>query len=247
MNKCLALLLTLSLGPLSLGVAPCVHAKDLGVVGQVFPISEIDMLQWIQQRLRTFEQTGELDSMKQQFKDNVTASVRRPRPVGLITTTTPEVFTVDPSLTLATDITDMDGNLIYPKGTRINPFDTTTWPAMQQAGMAQFQFSKTLVFFDGDDVQQRLWALDYQSLHTDDTIKWILTGGEPETTHHQLNARIYFDQQGSLSRKLTLKRVPSVVKQVGIQWQVQEIDVSHFPLYDPDESDTANTEEARHE
>ena len=247
MKLSLILLLILSLGALSLSTLPYAQAKDLGVVGQVFPISEIDMLQWIQQRLRTFEQTGELDSMKQQFKDNVTASVRRPRPVGLITTTSPEVFTVDPSLTLASDITGANGELIYPKGTRINPFDTTTWPAMPRASQAQFQFSKTLVFFDGDDVQQRLWALNYQSQHTDDTIKWILTGGEPETTHHQLNARIYFDQQGSLSRKLTLKRVPSVVKQVGIQWQVQEIDVSHFPLYAPDESDTAHTEEARHE
>ena len=245
MKKGLAL--TLTLGLLLLGVVPGSHAKDLGVVGQVFPISEIDMLQWIQQRLRTFEQTGELDSMKQQFQDNVKASVRRPRPVGLITTTSPEVFTVDPTLTLASEITDMDGQLIYPKGTRINPFDTATWPAMPRASQAQFQFNKTLVFFNGDDVQQRLWALGYQSQHTDETIKWILTGGEPETTHHQLNARIYFDQQGSLSRKLTLKRVPSVVKQVGIQWQVQEIDVSHFPLYAPDESGAAHTEEARHE
>ena len=241
MNTCQVLLLTLSLGPLSMGFTPDAQAKDLGVVGQVFPISEIDMLQWIQQRLRTFEQTGELGTMKQQFKETVTASVRRPSPVGLVTTTSPEVFTVDPSLTLASDIRDTDGTLIYPKGTRINPFDTTTWPAMQQASKAQFQFSKTLVFFDGDDVQQSLWALDYQAAHEEDTIKWILTGGEPETTHHQLNSRIYFDQHGSLSRKLTLKRVPSVVKQVGILWQVQEIDVSSFPLYAPNPIDTTKT------
>lgn len=222
----LALILTLLL--------PCgtAQAKDLGVVGQVFPIAEIDMLQWIDNRLRTFEQTGELDSMRDQFKENVKQGVRRPHPVGLITTTTPEVFSVDPSLTLANDITDIDGTIIYPKGTRINPFDTQTWPALQQSSMAHFQFSKTLVFLDGDDVQQILWAKQFATAQGEKAsqIKWILTGGEPETVHQHLNARIYFDQQGNLTRQLTLKRVPSVVKQVGIMWQVSEIDVSHFPL-----------------
>ena len=213
-----------------LSMALPTQAANLGVVGQVFPISEIDMLQWIQQRLKRFEQTGELDSMREQFQSNVKEGVRRPRPVGLLPTTTPEVFSVDPSLTLASDITDIDGNVIYPKGTRINPFDTKTWPAMQQAGMATFTFSKTLILLDGDDVQQLNWAREYQAKHSDQSIKWILTGGEPETIHHQLNERIYFDQQGNISRKLTIKRVPSVVKQVGIKWQVTEIDVSHFSL-----------------
>lgn len=234
MNTFRAVLLTLSLG-----LIPGAQAKDLGVVGQVFPITEIDMLQWIAQRLKTLEQTGELASMQQQFKDTVKASVRRPRPVGLVTTTSPEVFSVDPTLTLASDITGTDGKLIYPKGMQINPFDPATWPAMARAAKAQFQFNKTLVFFNGDDVQQRLWAQEYQRQHaaghetneSNKTIKWILTGGEPETTHQQLSARIYFDQQGNLSRKLTLKRVPSVVKQVGVQWQIQEIDVSHYPNF----------------
>lgn len=208
-------------------------AKPLGVVGQVFPISEIDMLQWIENRLRTFEQTGELDSMREQFQENVRQGVKRPRPVGLITTTSPEVFTLDPTLTLAADIKDLDGNIIYPKGTQINPFDTKTWPSMSQLGQAQFQFSKTLVFIDGDDPQQIQWAKEYQAAQGDKQlkIKWILTGGEPEAVHHQLDTRIYFDQQGNLSRALTVKRVPSVVKQEGIVWQITEIDVSHFPAF----------------
>lgn len=208
-------------------------AKQIGVVGQVFPISEIDMLQWIENRLRTFEQTGELDSMREQFQKNVKQGVKRPRPVGLITTTSPDVFTVDPTLTLAADITDLDGNIIYPKGARINPFDTKTWPSMSQASKAQFHFSKTLVFLDGDDPQQIQWAKHYQAAQGEKqlNIKWILTGGEPETVHHQLDSRIYFDQQGNLSRALTIKRVPSVVKQEGSAWQVSEIDVSHFPTF----------------
>ena len=217
---------------LSLSTLLPLPAKDMGVAGQVFPIAEINMLQWIDNRLRTFEQTGQLDSMREQFKENVKQGVKRPRPVGLITTTTPEVFSVDPSLTLANDINDIDGNVLYPKGTRINPFDTQTWPALSPLRQTTFQFSKTLVFIDGDDVQQVLWAKQFGAAQGEHAshIKWILTGGEPETVHQHLNARIYFDQQGNLTRTLTLKRVPSVVKQVGIMWQVSEVDVSHFPL-----------------
>lgn len=216
-----------------------VGSASLGVVGQVFPISEIDMMQWINQRLRTFELTGELARMQAQFKAHVTAGVTRPHPVGLITTTTPKVFSVDPTLTLSRDITDSHGHVIYPRGTRINPFDRGSWPAMQQASIAEFQFNKTLVFFNGDDVQQVLWAQNFLSGHlrhpqassSSTAIKWILTGGEPETVHQQLKARMYFDQQGNLSRALTIKRVPSVVNRVGFFWQVREIDVSHFPVF----------------
>ena len=208
-------------------------AKPLGVVGQVFPIGEVDMLQWIENRLRTLEQTGELDSMREQFQENVRQGVKRPRPVGLTTTTSPTTFSVDPTLTLAADITDHNGNVMYPKGTQINPFDTKTWPSMSQANQAQFQFNKTLVFFDGDDPQQIAWAKQYQTAQGESqlNIKWILTGGEPEAAHHQLNSRTYFDQQGNLTRALTIKHVPSVVKQEGIAWQVTEIDVSHFPTF----------------
>jgi conjugal transfer pilus assembly protein TraW len=225
MNKFALLMLTLCpLLPLK--------AASIGTVGQVFPIAEIDMLQWIENRLQTLEKTGELDSMREQFQENVKAGVKRPRPVGLITTKTPEVFLVDPTLTLAKDINDANGNLIYPKGTRVNPFDTKTWPALQKANVGKFEFSKTLVFFDGDDVQQVLWAKEFATTHDKPhTIKWILTGGEPETLHGQLDARVYFDQQGNLSRALTLKRVPSVVKQAGVMWQVREIDVSNFPVF----------------
>lgn len=206
-------------------------AASIGTVGQVFPIGEIDMLQWIENRLQNFEKTGELDSMREQFQENVKAGVKRPRPVGLITTKTPEVFLVDPTLTLAKDIKDIDGNLIYPKGTRVNPFDTKTWPALHNANIGTFAFSKTLVFFDGDDLQQVQWAKEFAAANNNENIKWILTGGEPETLHKQLNTRIYFDQQGNLSRALTLKRVPSVVKQEGVMWQVREMDVSNFARF----------------
>ena len=76
------------------------YAKNLGVFGPVFPIGEIDMLDWIDNRLRTFEQNGEIDAMKQRMQARVKASVMRPPPVqGLSTTTTPNTYYIDPTLT----------------------------------------------------------------------------------------------------------------------------------------------------
>ena len=92
------------------------------------------MLAWIEHRLKTYEKTGELADMQARFKEVVTQKVKRPEPVNISTTTSPKTFRVDPSLTLAADIKDQSGNIIYKKGLRINPFDTKTWPSMGTTG-----------------------------------------------------------------------------------------------------------------
>ncbi|WP_299006909.1 type-F conjugative transfer system protein TraW [uncultured Shewanella sp.] len=207
-----------------------VNAKNIGVVGHVFPIAEIDMLQWIDKRLATYQATGKLDELKENFQNQVKETVKRPAPLGLETTVTPRTFTVDPTLILAKDIIDHKGTVIYPKGTRINPFDLATWPKLQQSSISHFSFSKTLIFFNGDDKQQVEWAKRYQEQYPNKSIKWILTEGEPANTQKQLQARIYFDQQGNITRKLAIQYVPSVVEQKDTLWQVQEIDVSDIEI-----------------
>lgn len=200
------------------------HAKHLGVIAPTFPIAEMDMLDWIQQRLMTFEQNGEMDRMKAAFKAQVEQSVRRPPPVnGITTTTTPNTFYKDPTLTLSQDIKDANGKVLFAKGLKVNPFDSATWP--NGATLPSFTLSKQLVFIDGDDPQQIAWAKRY--LVTQKDIKWILINGEPEQVSKALNARIYFDQRGDITRWLGIKHVPTRAKQVDKQWQLQEFDVSH--------------------
>lgn len=200
------------------------QAKTLGVIGHVFPVGEIDMLDWIDHRLRTFAQNGEMDAMKKRMQDQVKATVRRPPPVdGLSTTTSPRTYYVDPTLTLARDVRDSRGNVLYPKGTRINPFDSETWPAAERRALPQFTFSKQLILFDGDDPGQRQWAKDYPQTQP---VKWILTGGEPARLSKLLDSRMYFDQGGNLTRHFSVRHVPVVIRQSGKRWQITEIDVS---------------------
>ncbi|MBE8574099.1 type-F conjugative transfer system protein TraW [Vibrio sp. OPT18] len=217
-----ALLLTVTLGSF---LSSPLYAKHLGVIGQTFEIVEMDMLDWIQARLAQLEANGEMAKMEDQFKEQVKRSVQRPAPVeGLSTTTSPTTYFVDPSLTLAEDIRNEKGEVLFAKGLTINPFDSSTWPS--NVPLPPMALSKQLAFLDGDDERQIAWAKAYRAEHPGVTVKWILTNGEPEAVFKALGERIYFDQQGNITRKLTIKHIPTLAKQEGKQWMMQEFDVS---------------------
>lgn len=215
-----ALSFTLCSATLFLTFSVC--AKDLGRIGATFPIGEVDMLLWIEQRLQGFERSGELDKMQQAFARRVRHRVNHPVPLALSTTSTPDSFLVDPSLILATDLTDAYGKIFAFAGTQINPFDIQTWPEKSRPAHP-FEYAQVLVFFDGRDHKQLAFARNFTSTKP---IKWILTGGSPNAVARALDQRIYFDQQGLLSKQVHLKAVPSVVEQSGTHWKVTEFDVT---------------------
>lgn len=200
------------------------QAKDLGRIGPTFPIGELDMLVWIENRLKGFEASGKLDDMKQEFTEQVKRSIETPAAINLPTTLKPSVFYVDPSLTIPQDLVDPKTGQVFAKaGTRVNPFDIKTWP--NGSKLPHFEYSKSLVFLDANDIKQLAWA---QKINTTKPIKWILTGGSPNKVAKLLNTRIYFDQQGLLTEQLHIKHVPSLVEQSGIHWKITEFDVSQI-------------------
>lgn len=200
-----------------------VAAKDLGRMGPTFPIGEVDMLAWIEARLKRFEQNGQLEQMQQEFAQRVKQSVETPPPLALSTTTTPKRFLVDPSIVVPKDLTDTQGRVFAKAGTRVNPFDTTTWPT--NARLPQFEYRHALIFFDARDAKQVAFV---EGLEHEKPLRYILTGGSPNQVAKRFNQRIYFDQQGMLSSKLRIQAVPSLVEQSGKAWQVQEFDVQHL-------------------
>ncbi len=203
------------------------QAKNFGRYGEIFPIAEVDMLAWIEQRLQHFENTGRTAQMQRDFVERVEQSVKRPQPVeGLGTTTAPQTYLIDPSLKLGIDIKDAQGNVLYPKGLVINPFDRDTWPI--DVPLPPMEYSKVLIFLDGDDPRQIAWAKQYQS---EKTIKWILTNGSPDELAERLETRIFFDQQGNYSKAFRLSNVPAEVKQDGKHWRVTEFDVTHYATH----------------
>ena len=214
---------------LTLLAATTTNAKHLGQVGPVFPIGEIDMLVWIDNRLKQFEANGKMADMQEEFTNRVRESIENPPPVdGLKTTTSPNTFYVDPSIVIPKDIiAPTTGAVIARAGTKINPFDSETWPkANGEKILPKFQLSKVLVFFDARDAKQRRFATQYSNKKP---IKWILTGGSPNQMAELLDSRIYFAQNGSLTQELNITHVPSIAYQEGTKWRIDEIDVSNLP------------------
>jgi conjugal transfer pilus assembly protein TraW len=196
-----------------------VQAKNLGVWGQLFPIEEQDIREFIYQRLNEMEQNGEMAILKEKFIKNVKEHTLRPTPVSGLTTIKesekPKTFYYNPTYILNKDIEDHEGNVIAKKGTVINPLDT-------------IKLCGVLFFLDADDKRQIRWALDNTKKH--DYVRYILVKGNIKEAGKKLNDRIYFDQYGSITHKLSIHHIPCIVKQEGKKIQIQEHELEEFAL-----------------
>ena len=206
MMRCSQLFITVLIG---FGLNHVGFAKNLGNYGQVFSIAEEDIRDFMMRRLQFMDKSGELAQAQKEIQSRVSSHVLRPTPLNLPTTLRPKRFHVDPTVIVNHDIFTSDGMRIAQKGTRLNPFDHVS-------------FRKTLFFFDADDKKQVKWVkAHYQNY---DHVKFILTGGEI-TKAADIFGRIYFDLGGNLCKRLHIEHVPSVVRQTGHVWVIQEIGV----------------------
>ncbi|MDD5296528.1 MAG: type-F conjugative transfer system protein TraW [Rhodocyclaceae bacterium] len=200
----LAILLFLSVLGASL------HAEDLGTVGPTYDIAERDLIEVIKDKFRRMEKTGELAGMQDDYKRKVMGGIERPRPVsGIRPTETARTFFIDPTWTLDRNVVDEKGNVLYPAGTRINPFD---YARMTQA----------LLFFDGRDKMQIAFAKRFMA-ESKMRVKPILVGGEPMKLMRQWKREVFYDQGGALSRRFSITQAPAVVSQQRRQLRVDEI------------------------
>lgn len=182
------------------------QAKDMGYHGVVYPIDEQDPIILIQNKLKSMEERGDLEHHNRRIQKKTKESVERPDPVkGIRRTTHSRAFTYDPTYTVSQDIKDHLGRVIHARGTKINPLDTVS-------------LSEELVFIDGDDVDQKLWAFDriqksVISNQNGKKVKLILVKGAPLALSEELSIPVYFDQGGFLVKKLGIQHVPAVVSQ----------------------------------
>lgn len=184
-------------------------AKDLGTFGEVFPIAEKSLLEVIKTKLQKLQDDGALETHQEKIKEQVLKTIKRPVPVeGIKKTETPRVYTYDPSLIIPSDITDHEGRIIQTAGTVINPLNTVS-------------LSKALLFIDGDDEAQVSWALKQNK--KDGPPKIILVKGSPFELMEHHETHFYFDQGGTITKKLQISHVPARVTQSGLLLQVEEV------------------------
>jgi conjugal transfer pilus assembly protein TraW len=185
-------------------------ALDVGTLGPTYPIAEPHLLNFIEQRLRDKERSGELQRLMQEAQARGIDAVKRPMPVpGLHATEKARTFYVDPTFTLDRNIVDAQGRLLFAAGTRKNPLDVVS-------------LSKQLLFFDGRDGRQVIHARTLIA-RAGSKIKPILVGGSYLDLMKAWRLPVYFDQQGTLTRRFGIRQVPALVTQEGSRLRVDEM------------------------
>ena len=185
-------------------------AQDLGVIGPTYDIAERDLIEAIQSRLRQMQATGELARHEEEYRRRVIEGIEKPRPVsGIKPTETARTFYIDPTYTLDRHIQDEHGRILFPAGTKVNPFDYD-------------RMSKVLLFFDGSKKNQVEFAKRYMA-QSKMPVKPILVGGEPLKLMREWKREVFYDQGGALSQRFSIKQTPAVVSQEGKRIRVDEV------------------------
>lgn len=206
----------LMLGVMSMMIfAQASQAKDFGVWGANFEIKEQAFIDMLQQRAEQLD----MQKLQQQMTAQVSAQLERPVAVmRLAKAKTYKSFVFDPSYIVSEDVMLPCGKILYPKGTRVNPFD---W----------MQLSKQLIFLDGDDQEQVNWLVQQFAKggsEQDITAKFkvILVSGSPWLLQSQLNQPVYFDQHSELVKRFGIAHVPAIVSQEDRKLRIEEIAIN---------------------
>ena len=131
--------------------------------------------------------------------------------LGLARVETARTYYFDPTFVLDRNIVDENGSLLFPAGTRKNPLDVVS-------------LSKHLLFFDARDVRQVAKARELIARYQG-RVKPILVGGSYIDLMKAWNTPVYYDQEGTLVRKLGITGVPAIVSQEGSRLRIDEVTV----------------------
>jgi len=191
-------------------VLPTAHSADLGSIGPTYPIGEESALDMIMNRLRQKERSGELKRLQEEALRRSMGSIKNMKPVeGIATVHARAQRLIDPSVTYSKPVTTDDGRVVVPAGTRINPLEMTA-------------LTKTLVFFDGRDPEQRE-AVGRMLKGGQIKVKPILIAGSWLDLTKAWKTQVFFDQKGRLSNRFGITAVPTLIRQQGRMLVLEEI------------------------
>lgn len=176
-----------------------VYAENLGSWGNTYSIIEMDFLEFIKNRVKLIKNNGMMNLFQHEWVNHAKQQAIRPKPVtGLSLATKDTQFILDLSIKIDKSIYDLNGNLIVPADSIINPLDYVS-------------LRHSLLFFDADDQRQLLWAKN--RLMVDKKSKLILINGDINKSAHYFNKPVYFDQFGVLVNRFTINQIPASVSQ----------------------------------
>ena len=169
------------------GNLSAVQAKNLGQVGPVYAIIETSVV--------------EVKKSSQKHRFNTL------EPLSLPTALTERKLYLDLSYTVPQDITDADGNIIYPEGYRFNPLE--------------HRFFRTMIVIDGSDENQVDW-IDKLEDAADPMTRIVITQGEIAAVSQRFKRRVY-RLHPQVAQRLRIENVPTIVQQKGALLAVKTI------------------------
>ena len=188
------------------------NARNLGVIGPLYPIQERDLLAVIEAKLKEKEKSGELAKLQEEAKKRAINSIEHPAPIaGITRATSTRTFFFDPTIVADKTYTDSQGHIAVLAGTRVNPFDYVN-------------LTRHLIFFDARDEEQKAKALEWYRGYQG-RVKLVLTGGSYTELMREWSKekiRIYYDQHGRLVRHFGIEHVPAIVSQEGTRFRIDE-------------------------
>jgi conjugal transfer pilus assembly protein TraW len=203
-------IITLVMILLALFCAEKSMARNVGVMGETYPIIEMDFLEFIQARLATIQKNGQWKTMQEKMQQDAVRYRDRPTPVYAVTRAVEtKSWLWNPTMILDHDITTPDGKLIAKQGTVVNPLKVVS-------------LSKALIFYDGDDKEQTVWVKD-QDKKLNGRVKIILVKGAVLDAEKRLQKPIYFDQEGRLTTRFGISHVPAIAVQTGLYLKITEV------------------------
>ncbi len=185
-----------------------VLSQSFGVVGEVFQVTEMSLLAFIQSRLGELIQSGEWDTINQHWQQQVERHADRPTTLKLPRTIRNRTYFFRPEIILDRDIKDAQGRLLYPAGTRVNALERLS------------DYSPCWLFFNANLIAERQWA--QKEMNHCAHPKMILTGGSVHDMELMLNTVIYFDQGAVLTKKLGIQSTPARVTRYENALKIEE-------------------------
>ena len=184
------------------------HAIDLGNVGTIYPIKEENLINVAKARVQKRIDNGEWNKEVEKWKKRTRKYVERPDPVILPKATQYSVHYYNPAIVLQNDILDQYGQVLFKKGTQVNPLD-------------YISLSRPIIFFNADDKAQKVWAKNIWLMQP--SVRIILTQGAIMQLMKEWQKRVYFDQHGIYTSKLNITALPALITQENKVLKVEQI------------------------
>lgn len=177
-------------------VASLFALKDFGVVGNLYDISEPNLMAEIKKAAKEINKTALTQDVKKSFNENFKSHT------GLVACEKNSSRTFRPIYVLKEDIVLPDGSTLYKKGYSFNP-------------LSKLNFAEKIVFFDGKDQGQSTLAANIGGI-------LLLTRGDVRDFEKKYKKRA----DPSIDKYIesfNVKCVPSIIEQSGELLLIREI------------------------